>query len=59
MMTGRERLRTALDQKQPDRVPLDSGGFGFNTIHNIQAKTPLENVIAMIDAVKDFNGQAK
>ena len=34
------------------------GGFVFNTIHNIQAKTPLENVIAMLDAVKEFNGQA-
>ena len=31
------------------------GGFVFNTIHNVQAKTPVENVVAMIDAVKDFN----
>ncbi len=37
----------------------DGGGFVFNTIHNIQARTPLENVIAMLDAVKEFNGQAK
>lgn len=32
------------------------GGFVFNTIHNIQAKTPIENVVAMIEALKDFNG---
>jgi len=35
------------------------GGFVFNTIHNIQAKTPLENVIAMLEAVREFNGQGK
>ncbi|TFG63432.1 MAG: methyltransferase [Spirochaetales bacterium] len=32
------------------------GGFVFNTIHNIQAKTPIENVVAMIEALKEFNG---
>ncbi len=31
------------------------GGYVFNTVHNIQAKTPLENVIAMIEAVHEFN----
>ncbi len=28
------------------------GGFVFNTVHNIQANTPLENVVAMIKALK-------
>ncbi len=32
------------------------GGFVFNTVHNIQANVPLENVIAMLDAIKQFNG---
>jgi len=32
------------------------GGFVFNTIHNTQAKTPIKNFIAMLDAVKEFNG---
>ena len=32
------------------------GGFVFNTIHNLQAKTPIENVVAMIDAVHEFRG---
>ncbi|MBN1816481.1 MAG: hypothetical protein JW828_03920 [Sedimentisphaerales bacterium] len=29
------------------------GGFVFNTIHNIQAKTPVKNVLAMLDALRD------
>ena len=32
------------------------GGFVFNAIHNLQAGTPLENLIAMFDAVQEFNG---
>lgn len=33
------------------------GGFVFNSIHNVQAKTPVENIIAMLDAVNEFNGK--
>ncbi|MEK6646157.1 MAG: uroporphyrinogen decarboxylase family protein [Candidatus Firestonebacteria bacterium] len=32
-----------------------NGGFIFNTIHNIQVKTPIENIVAMIDALHEFN----
>jgi uroporphyrinogen-III decarboxylase len=32
------------------------GGFVFNSIHNIQARTPVANIVAMIDAVREFNG---
>jgi len=32
------------------------GGFIFNAVHNLQANTPVENIVAMIDAVKEFNG---
>jgi uroporphyrinogen-III decarboxylase len=32
------------------------GGFIFNTIHNIQANTPVKNIAAMIEAIKEFNG---
>jgi hypothetical protein len=32
------------------------GGFVFNTIHNIQARTPVAQIVAMIDAVREFNG---
>lgn len=33
------------------------GGFVFNTTHNIQAGTPLENIVVMIDAVREFSGR--
>jgi hypothetical protein len=32
------------------------GGFIFNSIHNLQARTPVENIVAMLDAVTEFNG---
>jgi len=32
------------------------GGFVFNAIHNVQALSPIENVVAMIDAVHSYNG---
>ena len=33
------------------RVFNQDGGFVFNTIHNIQAKTPAENVLALFETV--------
>jgi hypothetical protein len=33
------------------------GGFVFNSIHNVQADTPVENMVAMFAAVKEFNGR--
>jgi hypothetical protein len=35
------------------RILNRNGGFVFNAIHNIQTNTPVENVIAMIDAIRD------
>jgi uroporphyrinogen-III decarboxylase len=32
------------------------GGFVFNSIHNIQALTPVQNVTAMVAALREFNG---
>lgn len=34
-----------------------NGGFVFNTVHNIQANTPVENIVAMIQAVHEFTGR--
>jgi len=31
------------------------GGFVFNTIHNIQQPTPVENIVALYDAIKQYN----
>ena len=33
------------------------GGFVFNTVHNILPDVPPQNVLAMFDAVKEFNGR--
>jgi hypothetical protein len=33
------------------------GGFVFNTVHNIQSGTPVENIVAMLRAVREFNGE--
>ena len=34
----------------------NGGGYVFNTIHNIMPDVPPENLIAMFDAVEEFNG---
>ncbi|MFQ6067041.1 MAG: uroporphyrinogen decarboxylase family protein [bacterium] len=35
------------------RIFGPGGGFVFNAIHNIQARTPVENVLAMFETVRD------
>ncbi len=50
----------------PDEVRLEvlrvcgilapGGGFVFNTVHNIQAGTPVRNIVAMLEALDEFNG---
>jgi hypothetical protein len=39
-----------------DRIRIfgKGGGFVFNTIHNVQASIPVENLLAMYHAVRDF-----
>jgi uroporphyrinogen-III decarboxylase len=34
------------------------GGYVANAVHNVQAKTPVRNIVAMVDAVREFNGSA-
>ena len=34
-----------------------NGGYVFNTVHNVQAQTPVENIVAMIGAVHEFQGK--
>ncbi|NOR74526.1 MAG: methyltransferase, partial [Draconibacterium sp.] len=33
------------------------GGFVFNTVHNIQANVPVENIVAVVNAIQEFNGK--
>jgi len=35
------------------------GGFVFNTVHNILPDVPPQNIIAMFDAVREFNNRLK
>jgi len=39
------------------RIFSQNGGYVFNAVHNVQAQTPVENIVAMVDAVREFNGQ--
>jgi len=39
------------------RIFSPGGGFVFDAIHNVQALTPTANIVAMLDAVKEFNGK--
>ncbi|MEA3366694.1 MAG: uroporphyrinogen decarboxylase family protein [Planctomycetota bacterium] len=36
------------------RIFGTGGGYVFNTIHNVQARTPQENLVALYDAVAEF-----
>ena len=40
--------------KEQGEILGRDGGFVFNAVHNIQANVPVENVVAMFDALKDF-----
>jgi uroporphyrinogen-III decarboxylase len=33
------------------------GGYVFNAIHNIQQPTPVENILAMMEAIRTYNNQ--
>jgi len=38
------------------RILSPGGGFVFNTVHNILPEVPPQNVVAMFEAVEEFNG---
>ena len=39
------------------RIFGPGGGFVFNAVHNIQANVPVANVVALFEAVQEFNGR--
>jgi len=45
-----------VEEEVIDRIKTfgPGGGFIFNTIHNIQAKTPVENLIAMYKTIEKY-----
>ena len=40
--------------KERMRLLGQGGGFVFNTVHNVQAGVPTENLLALYEAVNDF-----
>jgi hypothetical protein len=54
-MGRKERVMKTLDHEQPDRLPVDLGNSVWAGIR-ARANVPAENVAAMIEAVKEFNG---
>jgi len=36
------------------RILGKNGGFVFNTVHNVQANVPVENLVAMIESVRNY-----
>jgi len=44
----REEVKRRIDVFAP------GGGFVFNAIHNVQAKTPIENLCALFDVLNDY-----
>jgi uroporphyrinogen decarboxylase len=62
---GGADTRTVLNGKTPQEVKdhvkerleifSPGGGFVFNTVHNIMPDVPPENIIAMFEAITEFN----
>jgi hypothetical protein len=44
----REQVKSQCD------ILNNNGGFVFNTVHNIQANVPFENVVAMVETLKEL-----
>lgn len=53
--TPADVLRQVLERLE---IFSEGGGYVFNTIHNILPDVPPENVVALFDAVAQFNGVA-
>lgn len=47
-----QEVRDAVKRRIDDLAP--GGGFIFNTVHNIQADVPPENILAMWEALQEF-----
>jgi hypothetical protein len=47
-----EEVRQQVQERM--RVFGKGGGFVFNTIHNVQARVPAENLLALYEAVRDY-----
>jgi uroporphyrinogen decarboxylase len=57
-MTSRERVKTALDHKEPDRIPVDLGGFQTGIHKNVYRELidylEINEEIGMLDPVQQI-----
>ena len=44
----------AAEVRERIRIFGPGGGFVFNTIHNVQARVPVENLLALYETVKEY-----
>jgi uroporphyrinogen decarboxylase len=51
---SRAEVRDEVKRRIDDLAP--GGGFVFNTVHNVQADVPPENIMAMWEALREFGG---
>ncbi len=49
-----QAVRDEVKRRLDDFAP--GGGFVFNTVHNIQADVPPENILAMVEALRQWGG---
>ena len=52
---SRQQIRDMVFERMS--IFSEGGGFVFNTVHNIMPDVPPENIVAMYEAVADFNKQ--
>jgi len=48
-----EEVKTEV--KENLKIFSSGGGYVFNPVHNIQGNTPIENIIAMYEALEEYN----
>ena len=60
-VAGQSRLRSTTDVRahvlQQLEIMSPGSGFVFQQVHNIMADVPPANVVAMFDAIAEFNAQ--
>ena len=57
-VTADDRRQCLVRQQVKQRIEIfgRGGGFVFNTVHNVQANTPVENLVALYETVREARG---
>lgn len=57
VLNGKDTVRIREQVLERLEILSDGGGYVFNTVHNMLPDVPPQNIIAMFDAVKEFNSR--